>query len=90
MPVPDKLTEGDLFRFRGSLIIEILSPSSMQYDQFIKLDLYRKAGVKEYWIVDPTKELVMVYRFEKETMEQYSFKEDIPVGIYDDFSIRVS
>ena len=43
------------------LIIEILSPSSMQYDQFIKLDLYRKAGVKEYWIVDPIKNTISVY-----------------------------
>ncbi len=71
-------------------IIEIVSPTSRQMDYYKKLFKYRTAGVREYWIVDPTKELVMVYRFEKETMEQYSFKEDIPVGIYDDFSIRVS
>ena len=67
-----------------------MSPTSRQMDYYKKLFKYRTAGVREYWIVDPTKELVMVYRFEKETMEQYSFKEDIPVGIYDDFSIRVS
>ena len=36
---------------------------------------YRTAGVREYWIVDPTKELIMIYQFEKETMEQYSFGE---------------
>jgi len=47
-------------------------------------------GVREYWIVDSTKELVMVYRFENEIMEEYSFSEDIPVGIYEDFSIRIS
>jgi len=41
------------------------------------------------WIVDPTREVVTVYRFEKETMEQYSFGEDIPVGLYEDFSIKV-
>jgi len=32
---------------------------------------YQAAGVREYWIVDPIKEMVMVYRFEKETMEEY-------------------
>ena len=58
-------------------------------DYFTKLFMYRNANVREYWIVDPTKELIMVYRFEKETMEQYSFGEDVPVGIYDDFSICV-
>lgn len=71
-------------------IIEIVSPGSKSMDYYKKLLKYNTAGVREYWIVDPTKELVMVYRFEKETMDQYSFGEDIPVGIYDDFSIRIS
>lgn len=71
-------------------IIEIVSPGSKSMDYYKKLLKYNTAGVREYWIVDPTKELVMVYRFEKETMDQYSFGEDIPVGIYDDFSVRIS
>lgn len=71
-------------------IIEIVSPGSKSMDYYKKLLKYNTAGVREYWIVDPTKELVMVYRFEKETMDQYSFCEDIPVGIYEDFSIKVS
>ena len=70
-------------------IIEIISPRNKEMDYFKKLFKYQAAGVREYWIVDPTKEIVMVYRFEKETMEEYSFGEDIPVGIYDGFSIKV-
>src|SRR5581483_9247689 len=35
------------------LIIEILSPSSMERDKLVKRDLYAKHGVSEYWIVDP-------------------------------------
>ncbi len=58
-------------------------------DCFKKLFKYHTAGVREYWIVDPTKELVMVYRFEKEEMEQYSFGEEVPVGIYEEFAIKV-
>ena len=54
-------------------IIEIISPENKSMDYFKKLFKYQSAGVREYWIVDPTKELVMVYRFEKEIMEQYSF-----------------
>ena len=35
------------------------------------------------------KNQILVYRFEQETMEEYSFGEDVPVGIYEGFSIRV-
>lgn len=70
-------------------VIEIVSPSSKPRDYMVKLFKYRTAGVREYWIVDPEKEMVMVYRFEKETMEEYSFGEDVPVGIYEDFAIKV-
>lgn len=70
-------------------VIEIVSLSSKQMDYYTKLFKYRTAGVREYWIVDPAKELVMVYRFEKEEMEQYSFAEDVPVGIYEGFFIKV-
>lgn len=71
------------------LIIEIVSPGSVQMDYFTKLFKYRTAKVREYWIVDAAKEITTVYRFEKEIMEQYSFNEDVPVGIYEGFSIRI-
>lgn len=71
-------------------IVEIVSPGSRQMDYYKKLFKYRMAGVREYWIIDPEKETVMVYRFEKETMDQYSFEEDISVGIYEGFSISIS
>ncbi len=70
-------------------IVEIISPGNKEMDYFKKLFKYQAVGVREYWIVDPTKEIVMVYRFEKETMEEYSFGEDVPVGIYEGFSIKV-
>lgn len=70
-------------------IIEIVSPGSKSMDYFTKLFKYRTAGVREYWIVNPGKEQVTVYRFEKETMEEYSFGEDVPAGIYDGFAITV-
>lgn len=70
-------------------IVEIVSPGSRQMDYFTKLFKYQTAGVREYWIVDPEKDSVMVYRFEEETMEQYSFGDDVPVGIYEGFSVKV-
>lgn len=71
-------------------IIEIVSPSSKQMDYYKKLFKYRTAGVREYWVVDPERQFVTVYNFEKETMDQYSFGEDVPAGIYEDFTIKVS
>ncbi len=71
-------------------IIEIVSPSSKIMDYFKKLFKYRTAGVREYWIVDPMKQRVTVYFFDKETVEEYSFGDNIPVGIYDGFFIEFS
>ena len=42
------------------LIVEILSPSTQRHDQLVKLNLYQRAGVREYWIVDPENETVRV------------------------------
>ncbi len=42
------------------LIIEVLSPSTQRHDQLVKLNLYQRAGVREYWIVDPENRTVRV------------------------------
>jgi len=70
-------------------IIEIVSPSSKPRDYVKKMLKYGTAGVREYWIVDQEKERVTVYYFEKETIEEYSFGEEVPVGIYEGFAIKV-
>ena len=40
------------------LAIEILSESSHTHDAEVKYRLYLKAGVREYWIVDPVRQTV--------------------------------
>lgn len=70
-------------------IIEIVSPGSKSMDYFIKLFKYRTAGVREYWVVDPDRKIVTVYNFEQDKMEEYHFGEDVPVGIYEGFSVNV-
>lgn len=70
-------------------MIEIVSPSSKPRDYMLKLFKYRTAGVREYWIVDPEKEMVSVYAFEQNTVEQYDFGEAVPAGIYEGFSIKI-
>lgn len=70
-------------------IIEIVSPSSKPMDYLTKLFKYRMAGVREYWIVDPGKQMTTVYFFENDTVEQYDLGEDIPAGIFEGFSIKI-
>ena len=43
------------------LVIEILSPSTRRHDRLVKLNLYQRAGVREYWIVDPEYKSVQVF-----------------------------
>ena len=72
-------------------IIEIISPSTSRIDYGVKLFKYRTAGVREYWVVNPQKNTVMVYDFENEkNSNQYSFDEDVPVCIYDDLTINIA
>ena len=40
------------------LVIEILSPSTREYDQQLKKRLYEQSQVPEYWIVDPEEQLI--------------------------------
>jgi Uma2 family endonuclease len=44
------------------LAVEILSPSSRRRDEVVKRRLYEREGVGEYWVVDPVRETVRVYR----------------------------
>ena len=66
------------------LVVEVLSSSHWYNDMILKMGKYRKAGVREYWIVIPEQQAVLVYHFEK-TPEaaQYSFADQVPVGIWD-------
>lgn len=65
-------------------VIEIAS-SDRSADFTRKLAMYKDFGVREYWIIDPATEKVLVYLFEKSlnTVNIFSFHDDVPVGIYD-------
>jgi len=43
------------------LMVEVLSPSTAKYDKEKKFNLYEKAGVREYWIVDPKTKTVHAF-----------------------------
>ncbi len=46
------------------LVIEVLSPSSIRNDRLTKFNLYQRAGVKEYWIVNPAEKSIQVFVLE--------------------------
>lgn len=66
-------------------VIEIVSPSSRKMDYVRKSTLYQETGVREYWIVDPQKKMVTIYKAEQWDLPVcHSFSERIQVGIYKD------
>ncbi|MCM1123278.1 MAG: Uma2 family endonuclease [Eubacterium sp.] len=71
-------------------VIEIVSSGSRRMDYFTKLFKYRTAGVREYWIVDPEKNRILVYDFASENTGDYTFFDSVKVGIYDDLYINFS
>ena len=56
----DKLDD-DGCKGAPDMIVEILSPSTLRHDRIVKLDLYQRAGVREYWIADPQSRSIEVY-----------------------------
>lgn len=84
----DFYTVEDIYALPGG-VIEIVSSSSRSIDYFTNLFKYRTAGSMEYWIVDPMKQCIMVYPFEKESGEKHPLGEDVPTGIYERFSAKI-
>lgn len=70
-------------------VVEVLSPSTGSKDMSIKLFKYRTAGVREYWILDPQRQMVIVYDFtgKEEKASLYSFQDTIPSVIYPDLLV---
>ena len=65
------------------LVVEILSPSTAHRDRGVKLDLYARRGVREYWIVDPEEDVVDVWRFGR-TPGRERFTGELPVRLGDE------
>jgi len=75
-------------------IIEILSKGTAKKDLNEKFDLYQHAGVKEYWIVHPKDQTVLVYLLEngQYTLQQnrpYTNSDQIPSTIFTDLVLEM-
>ncbi|MHB8126288.1 MAG: Uma2 family endonuclease [Desulfitobacteriaceae bacterium] len=73
------------------MIVEIMSPSSIKMDRFIKFNRYEKAGVKEYWIVEPEGKLISVFVLQGDQRygrpEIYTEDDKIKVSIFPDLIV---
>ena len=74
------------------MVVEILSPSTSQYDKNIKFHTYLKHGVIEYWIIDPeSKTLAVHIKNENNYIIHPYIKEDIvPVHVLEGCTINLS
>lgn len=64
-------------------VLEVISPSTKRKDYTLKLHKYQTAGVREYWILDPRQEVVLIYYFESDDIPVIrGLGEPVPVGIY--------
>jgi len=76
--VDEKTNEKGRYMGTPSLVIEILSPSTRSKDMVDKLNTFMISGVKEYWIVDPKQQVVLVYGFTlTETVENDAWTDDV-------------
>jgi len=76
------------------LIIEVVSPASGSRDKVEKLNLYERAGVKEYWIFDPDDSTLMVFRLDSKSRygrpDTYSRENTVKVGLFGSLEIDLS
>jgi Uma2 family endonuclease len=48
------------------LLIEVLSPSNRGHDLLLKRSLYARAGVREYWLVDPEARTIEILALDRD------------------------
>lgn len=98
---PDIVVICDKNRLKGTgyfgtpaLIIEISSPSTSRTDRVLKFNKYEKAGVKEYWIVDPDGKYVNIFTLQEDKRygrpESYTEENKVKVSVFPDLLIDLS
>ena len=74
------------------MIVEILSPSSASHDTIRKYMLYMKAGVREYWIVDPVTQTIVVHLLDDGTYRGrvYEKTDVVPVTVLEGCEVNLA
>ncbi|MGI6364177.1 MAG: type II toxin-antitoxin system prevent-host-death family antitoxin [Bacillota bacterium] len=66
----DKVTEKGRYMGTPDLVVEILSESTRNKDMIDKLNSYMLSKVREYWLVDPKQETIIIYSFENNEIDR--------------------
>ena len=61
-----KSRRGNTFTDAPRFVMEVLSPSTENYDRTEKMQLYCEQEIEEYWIVDWRKKTVEIYELDYE------------------------
>lgn len=76
------------------MVIEIVSPSSVKRDKIIKFSEYERAGIKEYWLVEPDGKIVSIFVLQENNRygrpEIYSDEDIIKVSIFKELEINLN
>lgn len=69
-------------------VLEVVSPSNPEMDYVSKLNLYHKAGVREYWVCDPQRERTLAYTFGSDVVVSfYNFSQPVPSSVFPGFEV---
>ena len=93
MIICDKKKRGpESCRGAPDLVVEILSPSNTAIEMERKFELYRRAGVKEYWVIDPESNRLKTYHFEGGNILTNTFESSntAQVAIFPDLTINLN
>ena len=77
------------------LVAEVLSPGTSRLDHYVKFGAYEKAGVREYWLLDPKPRSVTIYGLDSESGEyeeagRFNEGETARSGFLDGFEAEVA
>lgn len=61
MIICDNKFDGSIYKGIPNLVVEVLSKATIDRDKGLKLDIYEKFGVKEYWLVDINLKEITIY-----------------------------
>ncbi|MBF0546121.1 MAG: Uma2 family endonuclease [Candidatus Riflebacteria bacterium] len=88
-----KLNKAFCFGF-PDLVVEVLSPSAMSYDNIRKRRLYERNGIRELWIIHPEEAILCLYFRDKSGIYQikeiYGYDDCLESTIFPGLKIELS
>jgi len=97
---PDIVVICDVSKFDGRIykgipdfVVEILSPSTARLDRQIKMRRYERAGIREYWLVDPIARTVQAHLLFNGKYKKTSYSSDdeaAPIMVLENCTINLA